>query len=252
MIKKLALLYALSALFVRSPLYAQDDRDPGGFQMSLGGALAIKTNIRKDNLDEAEDSDPIVVPVPFASFAWGPAKISGRGLELTSFENGIFGVSALLSRYGSNYKALGMAKRKAGFFAGAGLKLFSFNAIFKKDIDNDSHGSVFDLSWTHRFAPLFNASIFPSVKIGAEYMSQKLLSYYYGVRPDEVTPERPAYSPTGGWSYSVGLNFMFKHTNNLSTIFGPAVKLFGSEVKNSPTVVRNEEYSVFIATFINL
>lgn len=252
MIKTFALLCALGALFVHTPFFAQEDLNRGGFQMSLGGALAIKTNIRKDNLDEAEDSDPIVVPVPFASFTWGPAKISGRGFEITPYESGIFGVSALLSRYGSNYKALGMAKRKAGFFAGVGLKLFSFNASFKKDIDNDSHGTVSDFSWTHRFAPLFSSSVFPSVKIGAEYMSQKLLSYYYGVRLDEVTPERPAYSPTGGWSYNVGLNFMFKHTENVSTIFGPAVKLFGSEVKNSPTVVRNEEYSVFIATFINI
>ncbi len=220
--------------------------------MSLGGALAIKNNIRKDNIDESGDSDPIVVPVPFASFAWGPAKISGRGLEISPYSSKLFGVSALLSRYGSNYQALGMAKRKAGFFAGAGLRLLSLHASFKKDIDKDSYGSVSEVSWTQRFPPLFNATIFPSVKIGAEYMSQKLLSYYYGVRPDEVTSDRPLYNPTGGWSYDLGLNFMIRHSDSVSTIFGPAMRIYGSEVDNSPTVVRNEEYSLFLATFINL
>ncbi len=251
MIKIFFLLCAFSTSLVHSPVLAQE-RDRSGFQMSLGGAVAIKTNIRKDNIDDSEDSNPIVVPVPFASFAWGPAKISGRGLEITPYGNRNFGVSAILSRYGSNYEALGMAKRKAGFFAGAGLRILSFNASIKKDIDHDSNGTVSDFSWTQRFPPLFSASVFPSVKIGAEYMSQKLLSYYYGVRPDEVTPERPQYNPSGGWSYNIGLNFMFKHTDNLSTIFGPGMRIYGSEVENSPTVVRDEEYSLFVATFINL
>lgn len=220
--------------------------------MSVGAAFAIKNNIRKDNIDSQGDSNPIILPVPFASFNWGPVKLAGNGLEISPYQSKLFSVSALLSRYGSNYQALGMAKRKAGFFAGAGFRFFFFNASFKKDIDNDSQGTVADFSWTQRFPPLFSATIFPSLKIGAEYMSQRLLSYYYGVRPDEVTTDRPLYNPAGGWSYTFGLNFMIRHTDTLSTILGPSVRIYGSEVDNSPTVTRNEEYSLFIATFIAL
>lgn len=242
-------MLALASLTHITTLYAQQGGDRSGFRTSLGAGMAIKNNIRVGNIDEDLNNDPIYTPVPFASFAWGPVQLSGRGLNFAFYNTPVFSASLILSRFGDKYKADGMATRKAGFFAGAGVRIFGLSVNFKKDIDNDSRGTILDFSWNQRLPPLFKTSIFPALRIGAEYWSQKLLSYHFGVRPSEVTATRPLYNPTGGWAYILGLNFIIKHTDTITTMIGPNFKYYGKQVDDSPTVAKNEELSLFFATF---
>lgn len=223
--------------------------NPKGFHASLGAGVAIKNNIRKDNLEDNNDQDPIIVPIPFVSFGWGPVQLKGQGLEGTLYNHPLVAFSLTFSRFGDAYKGEDMARRKQGFFAGANLRLYKLTVSWKKDIDKDSEGSVLDLAWSQGLPPLFNNRVFPNLRFGAEYWDQKLISYYYGVRADEVRPDRPFYNPSADWAYFVGLNFMIKITERISTIVGPNYKNYGKNIDASPTTVKNDEFSFFLATF---
>jgi len=64
----------------------------------------------------------------------------------------------------------------------------------------------------------------------------RLNDYYYGVRPDEVAPGRPAYAPGAGVNAELGLYAIYNLTQNWRLLGGIAATRWSGGVRNSPIV----------------
>lgn len=69
---------------------------------------------------------------------------------------------------------------------------------------------------------------------GVNYLSEKLVDYYYGVSPAEARVDRPAYSADAGWSLS-GRVYVERPINQEWTLFGfVRYSHFSSSITDSP------------------
>lgn len=72
--------------------------------------------------------------------------------------------------------------------------------------------------------------------VGAEWLSNKYVDYYYGVRPSEVRAGRPAYSGKSTFDVSVGARVDYKFTRHQAMILDVGASRSGSGVTDSPLV----------------
>lgn len=71
---------------------------------------------------------------------------------------------------------------------------------------------------------------------GLRWISSKLADYYYGVRPEEVTPVRPRYSASSATSPFVGVSARYRLTSRW-TLFGVLASYrIPDELRDSPIV----------------
>jgi len=77
-------------------------------------------------------------------------------------------------------------------------------------------------------------TVTPSV--GVTWQSGNLTDYYYGVRPDEATPDRPAYSPTSAYNWRAGLNVSYHWLENWYLFANGSYEGLDKTISDSPTV----------------
>jgi MipA family protein len=73
---------------------------------------------------------------------------------------------------------------------------------------------------------------------GVEWLSNKYVNYYYGVRPSEVRAGRPEYTGKAAYEMSVGTRVDYKFTRHQMVIFDVGVAHFSNGITNSPIVGR--------------
>jgi len=78
------------------------------------------------------------------------------------------------------------------------------------------------------------------------YQSADLLDYYYGVRPDEATASRPAYSAGADDAWRVGLNTSYRLTPGWHLHANIAYEKVPDSVRDSPLTDRDELLSGFV------
>ncbi len=83
--------------------------------------------------------------------------------------------------------------------------------------------------------------------ITAAWSSADLVEYYYGVRTDEATPDRPAYSGGSTVNVSATVNASYRFTNHWQVIGGAQYTRLGSEITDSPIIGRDYEAMVYSA-----
>jgi MipA family protein len=74
----------------------------------------------------------------------------------------------------------------------------------------------------------------PSAMLGAR--SANLNDYYYGVRPEEATGSRPAYSPGADFELWVGVHASYRLLESWRVLASLGLLLAGREVRDSPIV----------------
>jgi outer membrane protein len=77
----------------------------------------------------------------------------------------------------------------------------------------------------------------PSAFLGLR--SSKLNDYYYGVRPEEALPTRPAYAPGSGLSAWVGIYGAYQLSDGWRLIAGGGVTVLDRDIADSPIVKTN-------------
>jgi outer membrane protein len=77
----------------------------------------------------------------------------------------------------------------------------------------------------------------PSAVLGLR--SSKLNDYYYGVRPEEALPTRPAYAPGNGLSAWLGIYGTYQISQGWRLIAGGGVFLLDRDIADSPIVKSN-------------
>ena len=84
----------------------------------------------------------------------------------------------------------------------------------------------------------------PSVTLA--WRDSKLNDYYYGVRPHEATPGRPAYSAGAGINTTLGLDASYAVSRGWRLLGGMSVTLLPTGITDSPLVGRSVLPSVYV------
>lgn len=101
------------------------------------------------------------------------------------------------------------------------------------DVLGKHRGQELEFSYT----ALFSYGGFDFVPSAAlRWRSRNLVDYYYGVRPEEAAPGRPAYRPDDTISPLVRLMLRRKLSQAWSAMGAVQYEWFGSEIRNSPII----------------
>lgn len=77
------------------------------------------------------------------------------------------------------------------------------------------------------------------------FRDSRLNNYYYGVLPDEVTAERPAYNPGSGVNATAGVNARYDLTERWRLVGGLSVTEWAGGVRRSPIVDNRAQFTGF-------
>jgi outer membrane protein len=154
---------------------------------------------------------------------------------------------ALKARRGydpSDYPGLtGMQKRDTSIEAGLSgvwlttspLLIISYG--YFSDVSDTTNGDSAQFGLAHPVRLTQDWQLIPSV--GAQWLSSKVVNYYYGVMPSEATPSRPAYSGTASSNVRVGLMLHYRASRDWSLFGGVSYTRLGSGVSDSPIVIHD-------------
>lgn len=111
------------------------------------------------------------------------------------------------------------------------------------DVSDNSNGNSAQLSFSHSFRLNEQWALVPS--IGAEWLSSKVVGYYYGVRPNETTPSRPAYAGESSLNLRAALLAHYKITQAWFLYGGASLTHLGSGITDSPISTQDYLLAVF-------
>ena len=186
----------LAALLAAPLAHARPaETDPADEPRWTLGVLAIDRDAPYRQLDED------LLFVPLIRFEGERAYLRGLRGGFRLLERGPLEFSAFLQARGDGYEAAdspylaGMADRRFSLDGGVALgwriaRLGQFEASAATDLLDRSGGQELEVSWTG-LARAGQWRILPSVSL--RWQSDDLVDYYYGVRPGEALPGRPAY-----------------------------------------------------------
>ncbi|TCV96415.1 outer membrane protein [Luteibacter rhizovicinus] len=152
-----------------------------------------------------------------------------------------FAFTARLSRDG--YRAsdspvlAGMAPRRDKFWMGGSATWRSpwMNVIAEWTGDVSGYSKAMTVSLT--MERTFNYGRFQMTpRLAAISLDGKYTNYYFGVRPDEARPDRPAYRPGATVNVEAGMRAAWHVAPRDSVFVDAAVEHLGSEITRSPLV----------------
>jgi len=128
----------------------------------------------------------------------------------------------------------GMEDRNGAFWYGPALSWrTAFGTLSGDYLLGGNKGERAGLDYSKSF-DLGHFSITPHV--GVDWLSSKYVNYYYGVRPNEARPGRPAYAGTANWDTSLGTRVDYDLTKHQQLLLDVGVSHLGSGITDSPLV----------------
>lgn len=236
-----AVLLSATAAFAQPP-------GSDGFRWSLGAAV-----ISSPEPYVGADNDTIVVPALSLSYKRFFFRGIAAGYELVERDDFTAAVIAR-ARFGG-YDAgdspflAGMEDRRKS--ADLGLELdwkpsrwVGFQLTPVADVLGRSDGQevAFELYVPLRYGP---ARIEP--RIGAIWQSSDFVDYYYGVRPEEARPDRPAFRGESTVNLGAGVVLFTPVARRLVLQSFVRVERLGDEIEESPIVDRKTAMTGFAA-----
>ncbi|MDF3125976.1 MipA/OmpV family protein [Rheinheimera sp. 1928-s] len=143
-----------------------------------------------------------------------------------------------------------MAERKDSLDGGLGVQLRQRGWLLEADTVFDllgnSNGSESKLTVSYSYLATV---VIIEPKLSVSYFDTKLVNYYYGVRPEEVTAQRPAYKADGSVNYNAGFSLSTPLFFDGMTKLGLEHHWYGNSVSNSPLTDRNRGWSASLYWF---
>lgn len=131
----------------------------------------------------------------------------------------------------------GMDVRNTGADLGLGYRLTQpwgmLRASLMHDVSGVSHGGELKLGYSYDLHGQ-RWTLRPDLTVS--WRSANLNDYYYGVRPHEATPERPAYAPGSGVHVTAGVYGSYALLENWRLLGGLSVTALDGDVRRSPVV----------------
>lgn len=140
---------------------------------------------------------------------------------------------------------LGMQERDDSAWAGAAMawntSIAEISAEYLVDVMDNSEGTRGRVQAEHRFG-LDRFGLTP--RIAVEWVDDKYVSYYYGVRPEEATLDRPAYAGDATVNVEAGLRLDYSPSQRHTFFLDVAATDFGEEIEQSPLVEKSRQTRV--------
>lgn len=235
----LAAALALSAplaAFAQAPRGADAD---GASSWAVGIALWPERKPYRDF-----DNKTRVWPLLTFENRW--VRVFGPGVEFKLGRSGPLSYGLTLGYAGEGYKAgdspflTGMDKRRAGIWAGGRLGLqmglTSFSTDLSADASNHSQGMRLRLGVDHR-VPLGDFGLTP--RLTATWLDRSYVDYYYGVKANEATAARAAYSPGSAVNVEFGVRADYRLDSQQVLFADVGVVALGNSIKRSPLIERS-------------
>lgn len=147
----------------------------------------------------------------------------------------------------------GMAHREPGIDAGFGAQLgggwgIAF-AEFLVDASTASAGREVRFGYKY---PLRRGRLWVRPHAMVALRAAKLNDYYYGVRPEEARPDRPAYSPGAGAMPELGIFAAYRLASGWRLLAGATIAQLPSTVARSPIVEHRTLRTMHLGLFYDL
>lgn len=231
----LGLIAAVAFSTAGIPSAFAQNNDNGG-QWSLGiGAVAIDKPYR--------EFDREVKPLPIVSYEnkWVSASIPTFDVKLYSTESLSFRLRAHWA--GDGYETedspalAGMDEREASIWAGGAViwktEFANISGEVLADAMGNSKGTRAKLQIDRRFA----AGKFGfTPRLATEWVDDKYVDYYYGVRTSEVVIDRVFYEGKASTNVQFGLRTDYTPSRHHMVFLDLGATRFGSTIKDSPLV----------------
>jgi len=229
-------------LAVSLPVFAQDQDDSSANTSRWGvgiGAVMLERPYK--------DYDNEVKPVPVLYFEnrWLSVNSGRVDFKVNASDALSFRIRARYALDGydpddSSYLQ-GMEERDDSAWVGGAIvwnnSLAEVSAEYLTDAMNNSGGSRGRVQVERRFGKRFGVT----PHVAAELVDQKFVSYYYGVRPEEATLDRPAYEGDATVNVEGGLRFDYNPSRRHTLFLDVSAVRFGSEIADSPLVERSSQ-----------
>lgn len=130
----------------------------------------------------------------------------------------------------------GMSERKGSIFLGLAARHVApwgevfFDLVKATTASKGIRGGV-----TYAY-PIALGAFTAVPKLGVEYFDKKFVGYYYGVRPAEAGPERPAYEGKSSVNLDVGLDIHYQLGAAHTLLSSIKYRRFGSAIEGSPLI----------------
>jgi outer membrane scaffolding protein for murein synthesis (MipA/OmpV family) len=98
------------------------------------------------------------------------------------------------------------------------------------------HDARWDMSWT----------------IELSRLDSKIVGYYFGVAPSEVTPTRPLYQPGASTDVTLWITGQYNLTKRDALMFGAHVTRLGAASADSPIVESRQALLLYLGLGLNL
>ena len=133
---------------------------------------------------------------------------------------------------------VGMARREFGTDVGIGARLAlragTAYADLLRDAEGLSEGTELVLGYRHERWWRGRLRLRPYAELS--WRDARLNNYYYGVRPEEATPERPAYRAGSGVGAEIGLQAAYRLTSEWQVLAALGASRASAAVRASPVV----------------
>ena len=140
----------------------------------------------------------------------------------------------------------GMEEREPTIDVGLEMAMTTPVGIFEVEALQDPlgrHGGrELTLSWN---APLVLKRSVIQLSLGYSWKSAELADYYYGVRPEEARPGRPAYEVGATETWSVGVEGSQRISRRTMLLYSLKYERFSSAIRNSPIVDEEGQLRAF-------
>ena len=235
---KLGLIAAMviSVAWTPSAFSQTTDSKDGGGQWSLGLGAAVVDKAYRDF-----DREVKLLPVVSYENKWVSASIPTFDVKLYSNDSLSFRLRARWA--GDGYEAkdspalANMDERKSSIWAGGAVIWKTDFANISGEVLSDAMGNSKGMRAKAQIDRRFAAGRFGfTPRLAAEWVDDKYVDYYYGVRQSEVQVGRASYEGKATTNMQVGLRTDYSLAGNQTVFLDVGATRFGSAVKDSPLV----------------
>lgn len=143
----------------------------------------------------------------------------------------------------------GMHDRGGSFWTGPKVEwktdVVDVSAQVLADVSGKSKGRQASVAVEHTWFVGQHLMLTP--RIGATLHDKKFVNYYFGVRPDEAVPGRPAYEGKSATRGEVGMRGIYLFNERHAILVDVVATSVANSVKRSPLVDRSSENRVIVA-----
>lgn len=221
------------------------------YEIGLGFALNIHSNIRKNEKRTFNRSDPVYEPMPTFMVRYGPlfASRDGFGMVLLPLKN--FAILTTFLIEGEPYTSDFIRRRKRSLYFGPLFKINLLEILYYKDVKSVSNGEVIKIS----LSPEFRLSQYWTLnpRFYYQYWDRKYVDYYFNVSEEEAANlHTHKFEGDKATNYGFMVNNLYK-LDHFDLLFSIGYKFYGSSVSDSPLVIRDNEFRMitgFIYKFL--